>query len=478
MNLDKRPKTKNRSSLKKNTSQQHSNSSAHTPSNKTIIRNQSPHWTDKTISDDLETTQNNLSFYEEPEQDITQIVLPSDEPSSTSKETSHIHPFTKIDTGIQIQTVSRQKALEAILNELPEGDETEALKEEAPLTTTQEDENTMKKMIDFLIKENPVVKSKKRSPILAPAMRQQGVIPLWEQLSFRANANQMTNIDKSLMLADIRRGLEAREFVYLYQPQWHLETGRIDTLESSLRWRHPRKGMLGPDFFFAIFEESGLIGDLLALLTEQILIDRLQLELNGLKDFKIAIKFTPDQLKLHLLSDNLIYLLNKMNVRPEFIECELTDRQFPRCPRSMRDNLETLHQAGVNLVLDNFGSGYSGYPYLLEFPFNKIKLDKSYVTNIFQNPRGQLIAQSVIHMAHLLHAEAVIDGIDDIQMIRWLINAGCDYGQGCFLGGPMALEDLIDFLKDYRIIANNGKPAIEKFWQEHAKQASRFSPDC
>ena len=249
-------------------------------------------------------------------------------------------------------------------------------------------------------------------------------------------------------------------------------------MEPSLRWMHPRKGMLGPDFFFAIFEESGLIVDLLALLTEQILSDRAQLELNGLANYKIAIKFTPDQLKMSMLSENLLHLISKMNVPPETIECELTDRQFPRCPCCMRENLEMLQRAGIGLVLDNFGSGYSGYPYLLEFPFNKIKLDKSYVTDIFQNPRGQLITQSVIHTAHLLHADAIIDGVDSLQMVRWLVNAGCDYGQGCFLGGPMALEELIDFLKEYRIIAENGKPAVEDFWQNGPHLTPHFSPDC
>ena len=387
-------------------------------------------------------------------------------------------PFTKINTLNSRPFISRQDAMEAILNELPNGDETEALKEDISFNDTQDETNVMKQMIDFLIKENPVVKAKKQSPTYTSSLRQKGVIPLWEQLSLRDNVNQMTNIEKSLMLTDIRRGLEAREFLYLYQPRWHLATGKIEALESSLRWRHPRKGMLGPDFFFAIFEESGLISDLLLLLNEQILLDRTQLELNGLSHFKVSIKFTPDQLKLNLLSENLLSLLSKMNVSPELIECELTDRQFPRCPGSMRQNLENLQNAGIHLILDNFGSGYSGYPYLLEFPFNKIKLDKSYVTDIFQNPRGQLIAQSVIHMAHLLHAESIIDGVDSLQMVRWLINAGCDYGQGCFLGGPMALEDLIDFLKEYRIIEHSEKSVIEKFWQEHSKSAARFSPDC
>lgn len=432
----------------------------------------------KDVSDNNHTTDKSEQTEHQAKETTNQSADKSNLAESKDQVLSEIQPFTRIDSENGHRFASRQEALESIINALPDGDSAEADNEEKPLSSTQDDENAMKQLIDFLIKENPIVKAKKQKPIPSADLRRKGVIPLWEQLSFRDNVNHMTNIEKSLMLTDIRRGLEAREFVYLYQPQWDLTTGRIESLESSLRWKHPRKGMLGPDFFFAVFEESGLIVDLLALLTEQILSDRAQLELNGLADYKIAIKFTPDQLKMSMLSENLLHLISKMNVPPEAIECELTDRQFPRCPCCMRENLEMLQQAGIGLVLDNFGSGYSGYPYLLEFPFNKIKLDKSYVTDIFQNPRGQLITQSVIHTAHLLHADAIIDGVDSLQMVRWLTNAGCDYGQGCFLGGPMALEELIDFLKEYRIIAENGKSAIEDFWQNGPHLTPHFSPDC
>ncbi len=432
----------------------------------------------KDVSDNNHTTDKSEQTEHQAKETTNQSADKSNLAESKDQVLSEIPPFTRIDSENGHRFASRQEVLESIINALPDGDSAEADNEEKPLSSTQDDENAMKQLIDFLIKENPIVKAKKQKPIPSADLRRKGVIPLWEQLSFRDNVNHMTNIEKSLMLTDIRRGLEAREFVYLYQPQWDLTTGRIESLESSLRWKHPRKGMLGPDFFFAVFEESGLIVDLLALLTEQILSDRAQLELNGLADYKIAIKFTPDQLKMSMLSENLLHLISKMNVPPEAIECELTDRQFPRCPCCMRENLEMLQQAGIGLVLDNFGSGYSGYPYLLEFPFNKIKLDKSYVTDIFQNPRGQLITQSVIHTAHLLHADAIIDGVDSLQMVRWLTNAGCDYGQGCFLGGPMALEELIDFLKEYRIIAENGKSAIEDFWQNGPHLTPHFSPDC
>ncbi len=438
-------------------------------------------WTDETLRQALLETQKDLATFEPNlSHDETTLILPNQSKAPFFKEETlqNIKPFTHIDTGTQKQTLPRQEALEAIVNQLDDGNEAEAIQEEAPIQTTQYDENIMKQLIDFLIKENPVVKSKHAQSGSSPVTSHNGVIPLWEQLSFRQRSHAMDNIEKTMMLADIRRGLEAREFVYLYQPQWHLETGRLETLVSVLRWRHPKKGMLGPDFFIMLFEEAGLIGDLLMILIEQVLIDRTQLELNGITDVKMSIKLTPEQLELDLLSEEILQLLNKMNINPQYIECELSERQYLKCPRSMRKNMQNFQSENIKLVLDNFGSGFSALPYLLEFAFDKIKLDKSYINHIFQNPRGQMIARSAIHMSHILQADAVVDGIDNSQSLHWLRMTGCDYGQGCYLGAPMPIEDLIDFLKEYRTIADKGILEIERFWQRHAKHADKLSPDC
>lgn len=309
-------------------------------------------------------------------------------------------------------------------------------------------------------------------------LRIKGFIPLWEQLALREKMHEMSNIDKTLLLADIRRGLEAREFLYFYQPQWDLKTGKIEALESSLRWYHPQKGLLGTEYFMSVFEEAGLLRELTNLLFEQLFEDRAQLELNGFNNYKIAVKLSLKQLEINGLADELTDLLTRLNIPPQQIECELSERQFSHNARNMRTNLQQFHETGISLSIDKFGSGFSAYPYLSEFPFQKIKLEKNYTTDMAQNPRGQLIIQSVINLAHLLNAVAVVDGIDSMSVVRWLNMMGCDLGQGCFLGGPMKLEYLVDFLKEYRKIADNGKKAIEDFWLLHAKQASRYSPDC
>ncbi len=446
-----------------------------------VNRNDNPRWTNETLLEALLDTQKELAVFEPHNLDkmISVNVAPETPPVELSEiNTQNLKPFSKVNTGVEKRNMSRLAMLQAMIDELPEGNEIQAMREENPLSETQPDSNKMKQLVDFLIRENTMSNLRKRNPVLSPEMRQNGIIPLWEQLAFRSRGGHQNNIDKTMMLADVQRGLEAREFLYLYQPQWNIETGELESLETFLKWRHPKKGMLGSDFFITLFEEAGLIEDLLRILIEQLLIDRLQLELNGIQNVKMGIKLTPEQLEIAFFADRVLLLMEKMNVQPKDVECVLTERNFSRCPCSIRKNLQAFQQSGINLVIDNFGSGFSAYPYLLEFSFDKIKLDKSYITHLFQNPRGQLITQSVIHMAHILQADVIIDGIDNIQTLKWVRLSGGDIGQGCYLGAPMPIEELIDFLKEYRTIASNGIQAIEDFWSRRSKTAGKISPDC
>lgn len=309
-------------------------------------------------------------------------------------------------------------------------------------------------------------------------LRSSGVVPLWEQLSIRHHLSSEKRIDDSLMLTDVRCSMEQGEFICLYQPQWCIKTGRLIAIETDFRWQHPIKGLMGTDFFLPFFEEHHLTEDLLLILIERILTDREQIHSAGIDSFSTILKFSSVQLETPYLAQLILQYLKKENISPNIIECQLNDRQFVKNTAVLRQNLMLFHQEGISLSLGKFGSGYSGYPYLQEFHFHKIKLEKNYVIDVFQNPRSQMIIQSVINMAHMLKATAVIDGVNDVQTLKWLQMIDCDMAQGCYIGGFMFLEDLVDFLTEYRKIQDNGKKAIMDFWQQKAKKIIHLSPDC
>ena len=422
---------------------------------------------DKILSDKIKETVNELSRYETNEEINALSALNTVLGTLESEENPQANqnddkPLKLIRSKKKMK--NKQEVLNDIINQLPEG---KAEEQESKNNYKNNNKNNMLKNIIYVLNET---KKKKETPseTLTNDLKKKGIIPLWEQLAVQQKTNQYSNIDKTLLLFDIRRALEEREFFYFYQPQWNINTGEIVCLESCLRWRHPTKGILGPDFFLTLFEGNNMLLDLMNILFEQIFTDLNQMKLNGLDSLKISIHLTPEQLELEYLGESLIMLLERMNIQSSQIECAVTERLFPKYPPLLRENITVLKENGITLCLNNFASGYSAYPYLQEFHFDKIKLDKTYTMHLFENPREKLIVQSVIDQARLFDSQAVIDGINSPQMLHWLRQHNCTLGQGCLLGKARPLEEMIDFLKEYNTIKSYGIDSIEAFWRRNA----------
>ena len=422
---------------------------------------------DKILSDKIKETVNELSRYENNEKinalSALNTVLGTLESEENPQATQNDgKPLKLIHSKKKMK--NKQEVLNDIINQLPEGKAEEQTNKN---NYKNNHKNNMLKNIIYVLNET---KKKKEtlSETLTNDLKKKGIIPLWEQLAVQQKTNQYSNIDKTLLLFDIRRALEEREFFYFYQPQWNINTGEIVCLESCLRWRHPTKGILGPDFFLTLFEGNNMLLDLMNILFEQIFTDLNQMKLNGLDSLKISIHLTPEQLELEYLGESLIMLLERMNIQSSQIECAVTERLFPKYPPLLRENITVLKENGITLCLNNFASGYSAYPYLQEFHFDKIKLDKTYTMHLFENPREKLIVQSVIDQARLFDSQAVIDGINSPQMLHWLQQHNCTLGQGCLLGKARPLEEMIDFLKEYNTIKSYGIDSIEAFWRRNA----------
>ena len=422
---------------------------------------------DKILSDKIKETISELSRYENNKKINALSALNTVLGTLESEET----PQTNQNDGKPLKLIhskkkmkNKQEVLNDIINQLPEGSPEEQTNKN---NYKNNHKNNMLKNIIYVLNET---KKKKETPseTLTNDLKKKGIIPLWEQLAVQQKTNQYSNIDKTLLLFDIRRALEEREFFYFYQPQWNINTGEIVCLESCLRWRHPTKGILGPDFFLTLFEGNNMLLDLMNILFEQIFTDLNQMKLNGLDSLKISIHLTPEQLELEYLGESLIMLLERMNIQSSQIECAVTERLFPKYPPLLRENITVLKENGITLCLNNFASGYSAYPYLQEFHFDKIKLDKTYTMHLFENPREKLIVQSVIDQARLFDSQAVIDGINSPQMLHWLQQHNCTLGQGCLLGKARPLEEMIDFLKEYNTIKSYGIDSIEAFWRRNA----------
>lgn len=356
----------------------------------------------------------------------------------------------------------KQDVLTDILNMLPDGDDSDETTDLDVHNEFSESENqdninqndTLSNIIDLVNYKNTQTLKRKRKDI-----------PLCEQVALWGNDQPLSDIEISLLLTDIRRGFEAGELLYLYQPQWDLQTGKIVALESFLHWNHPTKGVLGPDYLVSVFEKSGLLPDLTVLLFEQLIYETKKHRDMGLPHVKMMFNIVPEQMEIEGLSNVLLSVVYDNNLVPSDFECVFCNTKPSQKPQIIHQNIQELQEDGFSLCLNNFGIGYSAYPYIKSFVFDKIKIDKSYLHEMSNHPRTQLLVQSFIRQAHLFGSYAVADGISKKEMIDTLRLWNCDYGQGSYLNAPISAKEMIDFLKEYAKIEDKGINAIEEFWQ-------------
>ncbi len=358
----------------------------------------------------------------------------------------------------------KQDVLNDILDMLPDGDASDEVTELDGNDELSEEDNkddttqneTLNNIIDLVnYKKTQTLKKKRKD------------IPLCEQVLLWGNDQPLSDIEISLLLTDIRRGFEAGELLYLYQPQWDLQTGKIVALESFLHWNHPTKGVLGPDYLVSVFEKSGLLPDLTVLLFEQLIYETKKHRDMGLPHVKMMFNIVPEQMEIEGLSNVLLSVVYDNNLKPDDFECVFCNTKSTQKPQVIHQNIQELQEDGFSLCLNNFGVGYSSYPYIKSFVFDKIKIDKSYLYEMSNHPRTQLLVQSFIRQAHLFGSCAVADGIREKEIIKTLRLWNCDYGQGSCLNSPISSKEMIDFLKEYAKIEDKGIKAIEEFWQKN-----------
>ena len=229
----------------------------------------------------------------------------------------------------------------------------------------------------------------------------------------------------------VRQALEASEFVPYYQPKICLDTGAIIGFEALLRWRHPRKGVLGPQKFGQIFEDPDLsvaIGERMLELTTR---DMANWRASGCAFGHVAVNVSSGEFARGELPDRVLNALDAAGLPPECLVIEVTETVFlGRTAETVRRSLQTLHQAGVLIALDDFGTGYASLSHLRQFPVDRIKIDRSFVQDIEHDEDDAAIVRAVINLGRSLGIETVAEGVETAAQATYLRNNGCDFAQG------------------------------------------------
>jgi diguanylate cyclase (GGDEF)-like protein len=255
---------------------------------------------------------------------------------------------------------------------------------------------------------------------------------------------------------DLRAAIEHGEFLLHYQPQARI-SGEIIGFETLVRWRHPTRGMILPTTFIPLAEESGLI----VQMGEWILREACREAASWEKPLKISINLSPIQFRRGDLAGLIHSVLLETGLSPARLEIEITEGiligDFSRAISILR----RLKGMGVRVAMDDFGTGYSSLSYLQSFPFDKIKIDQAFISNLERNPQSTTIVRAVIGLARSLNLPVAAEGVERKEQLDFLARESCDEVQGYLIGRPGPIEEYADVV---------GRPGASSGRQSRGRQ--------
>ncbi len=261
----------------------------------------------------------------------------------------------------------------------------------------------------------------------------------------RARAMRRLEVEREL-----RHALDRDELELHYQPVISLASGEIVALEGLVRWKHPERGVLDPGEFVSIAEDSGLIEPIGRWVQETACRQALgwHAQRPDQRPLDIAVNLSARQVAHRDLADSVEAILTQTGLEPVNLRLEITESVLVEESARATETLKALSELGVRLVLDDFGTGYSSLAYLNRFPFDALKIDRSFIDGLGIERERTAIVEAVIGMARALSLDAIAEGVENEAQVAELRRLGCDYAQGHLFSRPLAPEKVTQLLKE------------------------------
>lgn len=244
------------------------------------------------------------------------------------------------------------------------------------------------------------------------------------------------------METSLRRALERREFLLHYQPKFSLESGAMTGVEALIRWRHPELGMVAPQDFIGIAEDSGLI----LPIGEWVLREACQQVKcwhdEGLGQVKLAVNLSTKQFRHGRLKEMLAGVIAETGFDPRYLEFEITESVLMESSTAVSEVLAEIKAMDISISLDDFGTGYSSLSYLKRFPIDALKIDRSFIRDVPADHDAAAIVRAIIAMSRSLRMKVIAEGVETAEQEQFLRAEGCDEIQGFFSGRPVPPEEL------------------------------------
>lgn len=254
-------------------------------------------------------------------------------------------------------------------------------------------------------------------------------------------------VERLHLINSLKTAIEENQLVLHYQPKISLSSMEVSHVEALVRWEHPINGLIPPDSFISIAEQTGQMDALTRWVTKEAISQYLIWRKSNI-NIKIAINISAENLKDKSYSDFVIALKNENNIEDYDITLEVTEDAVLSDPTKATEILTYLKSNGFKLSIDDYGTGYSSLAQLKQLPVQELKIDKSFVQQLMQNKDDQIIVRSTIELAHNMGLSVVAEGIEDERTLLWLKAHNCELAQGYFISRPIKAELLQTWLKE------------------------------
>jgi diguanylate cyclase (GGDEF)-like protein len=254
--------------------------------------------------------------------------------------------------------------------------------------------------------------------------------------------------EKLTLEAGLRHALDRHEFRVHYQPKLDMATGEVTGVEALLRWQHPDLGLLLPEKFIHLAEETGLIIPIGLWTLREVCSRARAWKDSGLPRMPVAVNLSACQFEEEQLVPQLAEILRSTGTDPGILELEITESMVMQDPEQAVKLMENLRAMGVRLTIDDFGTGYSSLGYLKRFPINSLKVDRGFVRDLPHSADDIAITRAVIAMAHSLQMNVIAEGVELKEQFDVLRDEGCDEFQGFLCRPPLVEEELVRFIRE------------------------------
>ena len=269
----------------------------------------------------------------------------------------------------------------------------------------------------------------------------------WKQLEV---VEDDSALDEIRLMGEIRTAIAGSQLFLEYQPQLDVRTGRVHGLEALIRWEHPQRGLVPPSGFVDVAEKSGLISQIGLWTCATAIAQAVELATGPAGPVQMSVNISARQFGEARFAERVIALLHAADLDPALLTLELTETGLVTDRPQIAENFRDLHEHGVQLSIDDFGTGHASFAYLHDLPVDEIKIDRSYVERIDSSTESSAIVVGCVELAHALSVSVVAEGVETEAQLARLTEIDCDVVQGYLYSRPLGAEALEAWIVDQR----------------------------